>query len=88
MFVIEDELHSESTGEFETLKDAIDELHRLSKIPWDEEPNKAPCISWMTCGRHYEIIEYDNSTKPWKEVNRINGFEIRAIGIKCNKELL
>jgi hypothetical protein len=72
MWVIEDELHSEHSGEFSTEAEAIAELRRRAEIPWDEEPNQAPCMSWQRCGRRYELVEYDVSTTGhWKELRRL-----------------
>ena len=60
MFVIEDELHADQLdGQFQTRQQAIAELQRVAAIPWNEDPNRAPCRSWPTCGRRYELIEYD-----------------------------
>ncbi len=64
MFVIEDEAHAEWFGEFPTLEAATAELRRLKELPWDEAPNVAPCTSWRTCGRTYEVVEYDTSSEP------------------------
>ena len=83
MYVIEDERHAEpQDGEFSTLGEAIAELHRRASIPWKEPPNVAPCTSWETCGRNYEIVEYDASVTPWKEVQRIAALEVSASGAK------
>jgi hypothetical protein len=82
MFSIEDELHAESQGDYVTFEEAVAELKRRSLLPWNEWPNVAPCTSWKTCGRNYEIIEYDTSITPWKEIRRIPALEIRAEGIK------
>jgi hypothetical protein len=58
MFVIEDELHAEpQAGEFRSLADAVADLKRRALVPWDQEPNRAPCEGWRTCGRSYEIVE-------------------------------
>jgi hypothetical protein len=82
MFLIEDEAHAEQQpGEFATLADAISELKRRAAIPWDAEPNRAPCTNWRSCGRRYEIIEYDTATRPWKELQRLPGMNIRATGL-------
>jgi len=78
MITIEDEIHAESQGSFLTIKDAILELEKRSKIPWNETPNQAPCTSWETCGRYYEIIEYDDTSTPWKELRRIPALEISS----------
>jgi hypothetical protein len=82
VFVIEDDLHAEPQGQFPSFEHAIEELKRRATIPWDEHPNRAPCTSWSTCGRAYEVIEYDNSETPWKELRRIavlavSGKEVR-----------
>ncbi len=79
MFLIEDELHAEQQdGEFPSLEAAIAELERRAKIPWNEPPNLAPCTSWETCGRNYEVIEYDPSTR--KELRRIPALEVSSNG--------
>jgi hypothetical protein len=80
-FVIEDELHAEHHGEFTTFNDAVRELRRRAQIPWDREPNQAPCQSWRTCGRSYEIIEYDDIQTPWRELRRKSALEISAEGV-------
>jgi len=83
MFVIEDELHGElQDGKFATLQDAISELKRIAKIPWDQAPNKAPCQSWRTCGRNYAVIDYDDSCSPWKELSRTYVLDVSAAGVK------
>lgn len=81
MFLIEDERHAERIGEFNSREDALAELQRLAGIPWDKEPNLAPCGSWATCGRSYEIIEYDTSQKPWRELDRTLTLQVSADGI-------
>ena len=80
MFVIEDERHAEGQGEFATFEEAVAELQRRSILPWDEAPNVAPCMSWKTCGRNYEVIEYDTSSTPWREIQRHAVLEISASG--------
>ena len=81
MFLIEDELHAEQQdGEFATLEAAIAELRRRAAIPWNEPPNVAPCQSWQTCGRNYEVIEYDASAK--QEVRRIPGLHLSSKGVE------
>lgn len=84
MYIIEDEIHAESVGEFLTLEAAIAELRRLYQLPWDEEPNLAPCINWHTCGRAYELVEYDASSQPWQTRSRLPALNVSA----ANKEWL
>jgi len=76
LFVIEDEAHAEWNGEFRTLGEALEELVRRSKVPWDQEPNRAPCQSWATCGRDYVVIEVDDQVKPWREVKRTSVLKV------------
>ena len=81
MFVIEDELHAEWQGQYHTRKDAIHELKRRSEIPWDSDPNQAPCMSWRTCGRKYILLQYDDSLTPAKQIERVLALEISASGV-------
>ncbi|HEY3813302.1 MAG TPA: hypothetical protein VGL66_08740 [Caulobacteraceae bacterium] len=80
MFVIEDEFHCELIGEYSTRGEAVAELRRLTDLRWDEEPNQAPCTSWRTCHRDYELIEYDDSTTPWRTVHRSPALKVSAQG--------
>lgn len=86
MFVIEDSNHTELQGEFASIDDALAELVRRSTIPWYEEPNRAPCGSWETCGRYYEMVEYDDSSTPWRLINQVFVLEITSTGIKWANE--
>ena len=70
LFVIEDEKHAENQGEYPSFEAAVTELQKRMTIPWDQEPNRCPCEAWETCGRTYEIVEYDTDIQPWKELNR------------------
>lgn len=78
MYCIEDDLHAESIGEFWTIQEAWSELRRLAGLPWDQEPNVAPCMGWEQCGRHYEIVEYDVAERPWTELRRAMVLEVSA----------
>jgi len=83
MFVIEDSWHAEPLGEEHlTWVDAMQEVHRLASIPWDKEPNLAPCTGWRDCGRKYEIIEYKTNGESWKFISRHSVLEIDAKGIR------
>jgi hypothetical protein len=78
MFLIDDEAHCEpQEGRFQTRTEAVAELERRAAIPWDEEPNRAPCRNWRTCGRRYAILEYDQD----EEVSREPILAISAKGI-------
>jgi len=81
MFIIGDERHAEpQEGEFATFADAMVELRRRAALPWNEPPNVAPCTNWRECGRKYEVIEYDDSAKPWRELRRHAVLEVSALG--------
>ena len=80
-FIIEDESHAEWHSEHPSLFDAAEELKRLAGIPWDQRPNVAPCQSWKTCGRKYEVVEYDSAKTPWRELRRLPALEINAKGV-------
>jgi hypothetical protein len=83
MFKIEDERHAEpQAGEFSSLAAVSSELRRLAQLPWDQAPNVAPCTNWITCGRTYEVVEYDNSTLPWQELKRVPALEVDAQGAR------
>lgn len=69
MFVIEDEWHAEWIGEYVSREEALAELRRLAKLPWDDAPNVCPCMSWRTCGRRYHIVEFDTSADPWRRLS-------------------
>ena len=88
MFKIEDERHAEpQAGEFRTFEDAVAELKRRASVPWDQDPNVAPCANWKNCGRNYEIIEYDDSVRPWRELGRKAVLEIDAQEVRWNETL-
>jgi len=60
MFGIDDEADSEpQEGKFYTREQATSELERRALIPWNEEPNRAPCTNWRNCGRRYVILEWN-----------------------------
>ena len=61
MFAIEDERHAEMHGTYATEADAVAELKRRSRVPWNEEPNRAPCTNWTDCGRSHELVEYGDN---------------------------
>jgi len=81
MYVIEDELHSEHIGQFPTLELALAELRRLAALPWDQAPNQAPCTSWATCGRAYELIEYDSASESSRALRRIPALTVSSRGV-------
>jgi len=83
MFYIDDESHAEiqKDGLF-SLQEALTELKARAEIPWDHEPNRAPCVGWMKCGRTYEIVEYDETKQPWEELRRFLALEVSAKGVK------
>ena len=88
MFVIEDESHSDMIGEYGILEDALVELRKRAKLPWDGELNRAPCQGWEKCGRKYHIIEYDKSTMPFIEKQRQEVLRISAKEVYWNPQFV
>lgn len=83
MFKIEDLWHAElHDGDYPSLAAAVTELRRLADIPWDQPPNVAPCTSWRSCGRRYEVVEYDTSVDPWRQIRRLAVLEIDSKGTR------
>ncbi|KAA3607145.1 MAG: hypothetical protein DWQ01_15695 [Planctomycetota bacterium] len=86
-YFIEDEIHAEPISEHATLEAAIIELERLAGVPWDDEPNRAPCTSWRTCERNYEILEVETSPDSRKILRQIPALEVSAKGVVWNDDL-
>jgi len=86
IITIEDERHAEPQGEFASFQNAVAELKRRATIPWDEDPNRPPCMNWESCGRRYEVVEYDETHSPWKELRRVTVLEVCAVGVKWSPE--
>jgi hypothetical protein len=83
MFKIEDERHAEpQEGEYSSFEEAMAELRRRAAIPWDKEPNLCPCTNWKNCSRSYEIVQYDTSTRPWRQLERTEALDIGATGVR------
>lgn len=87
-FVVEDEEHCESFSKHASMDDAIEEIRRLSELPWDADPNRCPCMSWKTCSREWIVVEYDPSTKPYPQqvrrtdvICQIGSAGVRWIGL-------
>jgi hypothetical protein len=86
-FVIEDERHSEPQGEFRSIEDAVAELRERACIPWHQQPNRAPCMSWRTCVRVYDIIEVAG-IHPWHgEIRRVRALQISSAGVKWSPRI-
>jgi hypothetical protein len=81
LFVLEDEFHCETQGNFPTFEAAVAEAKRHATLPWDQAPNIAPCTSWKTCGRRYVVIEYDDSVTPWTHIGSKFVLELSAKGV-------
>jgi len=79
---IEDEIHCEQDGPFESFEAAIAELRRRTGLAWDSPPNQAPCTSWRTCGREYYVLEYDARIEPWRLLRRAHVLDISAKGVE------
>ena len=88
MYVIEDETHAEVIGEFVSFEAVTNELQCLAALPWNQPPNLAPCTSWATCGRNYEVIEYDATQQLWRELRRVSALSVSAAGAAWSAEFL
>ena len=84
-FSIEENLHSDSWDGFSSYEDALEELKRRSKIPWDKEPNVCPCTSWRTCERNYAIVQYRVQNDEWEEIACEWLLDISSKGVKWLK---
>ena len=85
-FVVEDERHAEQMGEFSDRESAVRHLQELATLPWDAQPNVAPCSNSLKCGRTYEVVEYETSTTPWQELSRVSAFEISSKGVEWDAD--
>jgi hypothetical protein len=80
-FAIIDDAHCEAQGEpYSQREEAVAELKRRATIPWNEEPNRAPCRNWSKCGRRYVIEEYDDTESDL--ISRVLMLEISAKGVE------
>ncbi len=86
IFQIEDMMHAEWHKKFNSKKEAWEEIEYLSKIPWNNTPNKAPCEGWEECQRIWAIITYDDSNIPWKEKESVEVVQISSKGVEWLKE--
>jgi hypothetical protein len=87
VFVIEDEAHAEQQAPtFRTRAEAMAELKRRATIPWNEEPNCAPCTNWQNCGRRYQIVEYNDTVSPGVEVAREFVLAISSKGVDWQQQ--
>ncbi|MCB9857431.1 MAG: hypothetical protein H6818_17250 [Phycisphaerales bacterium] len=79
---IEDEIHCELDGPFESFEAAIEELRRRAQIAWDSPPNVAPCSSWQSCGREYHVLEYEATGESSRLLHRTHVLDISAKGVE------
>jgi hypothetical protein len=80
VFVIEDEMHAEQSGEYSSYESALAELKERAELPWDQSPNQCPCTSWRSCKRNYEIVEYDVSEQLWRRIKTNSILQVSADG--------
>src|SRR3712207_1384721 len=80
MFRIYDAFHTDTFGDYPTFAEAVAELERFARTPWDQPPNRAPCMGWRTCGRRYEIQQHDRTSVLWPLIKSIPALEISATG--------
>ena len=80
--IIEDSIHCERIEEYESFDEAVVHLEQLANLPWDQEPNRAPCTGWRKCGREYQVIEYDDSSNPWRVVREADVLKVSASNVE------
>jgi len=85
MFVIEDDFHAEQIGTYSSREEAEKALSRIAEVPWESEPNICPCGS-ETCHRVYHIIEFDDSSQPWRKLADEACLEVSATGVSWLSE--
>jgi hypothetical protein len=83
VFVIDDDIHCDLNDRFPTFELALADLRRRAQIPWDQEPNRAPCKQWRTCGRRYVVMEIEKPRgKPSKVLQRVIVLEVSSRGVQ------
>jgi hypothetical protein len=82
VIIIEDSDHAEQVAQFSSMPEAFAALRGFATLPWDDQPNRAPCMSWQTCGRSYDVIEFDDSHTPWAEVRRVTILKVSQAGVR------
>mgnify|MGYP003386577558 CR=1 FL=1 len=82
LYKIDDEFHADLlAGDYASFEAALAEIHRVAALPWDSEPNQAPCINWRNCGRLYQIVEYETSGPYWVEIREVPVMGISHEGV-------
>ncbi len=84
-FSIEDDVHAEWQGDFETFDAAIIELQRRAALTWDAPPNQCPCTGWKTCERIYTITEFIVGDETFTPQNLYEVLSISSRGVKWLK---
>jgi hypothetical protein len=87
-FGIFEDIHCESLGDYVDLEEALAEIERLRERRGMRLPIKAPCKNWKTCGRRYEVFEYDPSKPPPNLVCPVLTLKISAKGVKWDVHCL
>lgn len=82
---IEDRFHCDRIAECDSFDAAIERLKQIAQLSWDQTPNRAPCRSWRTCGREYQVIEFDDSAAPWKVVRAVPVLRVSASSIEWSE---
>jgi hypothetical protein len=78
MWTVEDELHADHIGRYASRDEALAEIRRRLREPWDGDDNRAPCQSWRTCGRHYVLYPPGTAgSNEWISVARIDPGAVR-----------
>lgn len=73
--MVEDDFHAEWIGKFATRSEAEALLERLRANPEAPE-NRAPCVNWRNCRRHFVLHEFDDSTGKRTLISSKPAFEV------------
>lgn len=84
-FVIEDEMHADHMGRFTSRAEALAELERLAALGRDASENQVPCGN-PRCGRRYELLSYDDATRPWRLLRRDSALDVDADGVRWHPD--
>lgn len=85
VYLIEDDFHAEVHAEFDSMQSAMDELHRMSEVPFGRAPNMPPCGN-SGCHRDWHVIEYNAGTEPWSEAKSLRIAESSDSGWRWVKQ--
>jgi hypothetical protein len=87
VILIQDDMHAElQKTEYASFQQAVEELKRRAAIPWNEPPNRCPCLGG-TCGRAYALREFERAEPPpWKSLRKAIVVKVNRAGVVWNPD--